>query len=397
MAEFAKYDPRGAGAEARPASMNLDVRPAERDDIARLAPIAAEREGTSGQEAAASLARFFDETAGGSALLLVAETAGSAIGFAKAAYFTPPPGSPANTAPEGWYLGGVVVSPAARRRGVGAALTAERLEWLAARDVPRVYYFANARNETSIDLHAAFGFAEVTRNFTHPHARFEGGVGVLFARDLPASRPLLRRVDHLVYATPDVEATVADVSHRLGATPSFGGSHPGRGTRNYLLASGTRSYLEIIGPDPDQPPPSPSQWSSIDSLASARMVRWAANVSDLEALAARAAARGADLGPVRIGGRRRPDGVAISWTFTDPDTVLGNGLVPFVIDWGGSSHPSSAAATGPRLVGLRAEHPDPARVRRLLDALDLPLPVTAAAAPALIATYRTRRGDVELR
>jgi GNAT superfamily N-acetyltransferase len=185
VAEFAKYEPRDAGAEAgaRARLADLGVRPAERGDIARLAPIAAEREGTSVEEAAASLARFLDEATGGRALLLIAESAGAAVGFAKAAYFAPPPGSPANTAPEGWYLSGVVVSPAVRRRGVGAALTAARLEWLAARDVSRVYYFANARNRTSIDLHAAFGFVEVTRDFTHPHAQFEGGVGVLFARD----------------------------------------------------------------------------------------------------------------------------------------------------------------------------------------------------------------------
>ena len=33
--------------------------------------------------------------------------------------------------PRGWYLGGVVVDDAFRRRGIGAALTRSRLDWIA--------------------------------------------------------------------------------------------------------------------------------------------------------------------------------------------------------------------------------------------------------------------------
>jgi hypothetical protein len=58
-------------------------------------------------------------------------------------------------------------------------LTLARLDWIAGRH-DQAFYFTNARNVASIELHREFGFAEVTRDFTFPGASFEGGIGVLF-------------------------------------------------------------------------------------------------------------------------------------------------------------------------------------------------------------------------
>ncbi len=49
-------------------------------------------------------------------------------------------------------------------------------------------------------------------------------------------------LDHLVYATPDLDATVAELERRLGVRAAVGGRHPGLGTRNRLVGLGGRSW-----------------------------------------------------------------------------------------------------------------------------------------------------------
>ena len=82
----------------------------------------------------------------------------------------------------------------------------------------------------------------------------------------------LDQIDHLVYATPDLEATVTALEQLLGVRASEGGRHPGRGTRNALLAIGPRSYLEIVGPDPEQHLLEHSTWFGIDALSGPKIV-----------------------------------------------------------------------------------------------------------------------------
>jgi hypothetical protein len=209
--------------------------------------------------------------------------------------------------------------------------------------------------------------------------------------------PLLARLDHLVYATPDLSLGVETIEKLFGVRATPGGQHPGLGTRNALVALGPSSYLEIIGPDPEQPKPAGRRRFGIDELKAPRIVRWVAKGTALEQFAATAASKGVSLGPVIPGSRRRPDGVVLSWRYTDPNVDVANGLVPFFIDWGSSPHPSATAARGATLAQVRAEHPDAARVQTMLDTLALDLHVQKGTAPAIIATINSPRGRVELR
>ena len=160
-------------------------------------------------------------------------------------------------------------------------------------------------------------------------------------------------MDHLVFAAPDLREGCAAIERTLGVAPSPGGRHRGRGTRNAILAIGPLSYLEIIAPDPEQPAPAGSRWFSIDSLTTPRLVGWAAAATDLRGIVERAASRGVRLGAVQAGSRTRTDGIVLSWEVTDPTVILGDGLVPFFIDWKSSPHPSSTANIGPSLVDFR--------------------------------------------
>ncbi len=208
---------------------------------------------------------------------------------------------------------------------------------------------------------------------------------------------LLERVDHLVYGTPDLKAAIDDLEKLLGVRATPGGQHPGRGTRNALVALGPGAYLEIIGPDPEQPKPDLPRPFGLDTLSEPRLVAWAAKGSDLEKLWSNASGQGIALGGIIAGSRRRPDGVLLTWRYTNPRVVVADGIVPFFIDWGQTPHPSAGAAKGASLVSLRAEHPDPGRIQDMLNQLGLHLPVTKGSKPALAATIDCPRGRVELR
>ena len=208
---------------------------------------------------------------------------------------------------------------------------------------------------------------------------------------------LLANIDHLVYATPDLTAAIEQFAKQLGVRATPGGQHLGRGTRNALIALGPASYLEIIGPDLQQPKPASPRPFGIDDLKAPKLVAWAAKGKGLEHWVVEAGRRGVKLGEVLSGSRQRPDGMVLSWRFTDPRRVLADGIVPFFIDWGKTPHPSSSASGGAKLVSLRAEHPDSERVQKMLEALGLDLAVQPGPSPALIATVSCPLGLVELR
>jgi hypothetical protein len=208
---------------------------------------------------------------------------------------------------------------------------------------------------------------------------------------------LLTSVDHLVYATPDLQFGVETIEKMTGVRAASGGQHPGRGTRNALISLGPGVYLEIIGRDPDQPAPPQPRPFGIDDLKEPRLVTWVAKGENLESFANKVAHAGVKLGEVIDGSRQRADGVVLSWRFTDPRTVVFDGLVPFFIDWAKTPHPAGSATPGLSLIGLRAEHPDPEPVQEALFTLGLDLRVQRGPRPALIATVDSPRGRVELR
>ena len=211
------------------------------------------------------------------------------------------------------------------------------------------------------------------------------------------SAKLISRIDHIVYATPDLNRGIEEIEKLLGVLATVGGQHPGRGTRNALIALGPTTYLEIIAPDPEQPSPKEPRPFGIDGLKESRLVAWFVTSRDLEGLRAQAVRKGVPLGEVRSGSRQRPDGVQLSWRFTDPWKLVADGIVPLFIDWGDSPHPARTAAKGATLVSLRAEHPDVRGVRKMLQDLGVDLPLKRSDRPAIIAVIDGPRGRVELR
>lgn len=205
--------------------------------------------------------------------------------------------------------------------------------------------------------------------------------------------PLL---DHLVLATPDLAATVADFARRTGVTPAPGGVHVGLGTRNYLVSLGGASYLEIIGPDPGQSAPGQPRPFTVDGLTVPRTVTWAISPPDLDAAIEHARAQGYDPGSAQAMSRRRPDGTLLEWRLTDGQDAHPSGLVPFLIDWSASVHPTASGLPATPLLSMSASAPEPDEIRPLLSALGTDLDLTTG--PVGISfTVETPLGPVTFR
>ena len=154
----------------------------------------------------------------------------------------------------------------------------------------------------------------------------------------------LDQLDHLLWGAPSLEKGIAWMKERTGLEAMVGGRHPGQGTMNALLSLGPRRYLEIIGPDPEQPDARNPRIDAIRALTEPRLIGWAAGAGDLAAVAARARSAGLEvIGPVP-GSRKRPDGTTLQWralAIVQPQDPL----LPFFIEWAPGSVASFAGCT----------------------------------------------------
>jgi hypothetical protein len=204
-------------------------------------------------------------------------------------------------------------------------------------------------------------------------------------------------LDHLVFAVLDLERSVEAFSDRLGAAPSLGGRHESVGTHNAILPVRGGSYVELMAPDPSNPDPPLGLPFGLATLTQPRLVTWAVGTRDIGAAVKRAQTAGYDPGRVVDLARDTPEGERLTWRLTVRREPIADGLVPFLIDWGSTPHPSGTSEPLCRVEGFRAEHPDPESVRVLLRALDVSLDVERGSQPRLHARIVGPGGSIELR
>jgi hypothetical protein len=210
--------------------------------------------------------------------------------------------------------------------------------------------------------------------------------------------PAVDAVDHLLLGTSDLDKGIALIEKLTGVKAVIGGSHPGVGTRNALLALGGKRYLEIIGPDPAQTTFTSRQ--DVRKLAEPRLITWAAATNDIAALAKQLTDKSTQVFGPRDGSRARPDGKVLKWKSMATMHESGAELidpVPFIIEWAADSvHPSQDSPSGCTLQSLEFEAPKASAVLEDLRLLGIDASVKEAKAPRLIATLKTPKGTVTL-
>lgn len=201
-------------------------------------------------------------------------------------------------------------------------------------------------------------------------------------------------IDHIMIGVPDLDRGIATIERRTGVRAKYGGAHPGKGTRNAVLSLGNSTYLELIAPNPAEPIRSPAI-ETLKRLTAPTSLRWAITVSDPKALKAKLAGTGFQLSPPEAGARRLPDGPMLRWRTFDV-RHLDDPVAPFFIQWADPSlHPSRTAPQGCTLRSLSLFEPAPARLRRLLVRLNLPVSV-AGGKPAIRVRLSCPGGEVAL-
>lgn len=181
-------------------------------------------------------------------------------------------------------------------------------------------------------------------------------------------------LDHLIFASPDLDEGVAHIASLTGVEAVPGGPHPTMGSRNALLTFDQITYFEVIAVDPEQPEPARPRPFGLDDGLGMRLAGYAIHPSpgeSAEEVIELMRTLGHDPGSLTSMSRRKPDGEEISWGLTRGDVASrAGGFLPFIIDWGDTPTPARSQPSMGTLDQVLVRHPD-AAIRAVIAGLDV--------------------------
>lgn len=201
-------------------------------------------------------------------------------------------------------------------------------------------------------------------------------------------------IDHIIYASHTLESGMDEIEALLGIRPVPAGQHPKYGTHNALLSLGPGVYFEVIARDPTQPLPDDGALVDVAKDEPSRLLTWVYRTDDIERVASALRAEGFAIGEVSDGSRRTADGSDVHWRFTNPYAMPMEGALPFLIDWGDTTHPSLVLPEAGRLAEVVIVHPEPERIMRALSMLGTNAAVLEGEKFEMSVTVETDKGLV---
>jgi Glyoxalase-like domain len=184
------------------------------------------------------------------------------------------------------------------------------------------------------------------------------------------------RLDHVVYAVPDLDGAAVRFRREFGLDSTEGGRHQRWGTANRIVPLGDQ-YVELVAAV-DEPMAAETAFGRGVLERGAGGGGWftmAAVADDLDTVASRFGIE------VDSGSRTRPDGETIRWRMAGLDDQRREPWMPFFLTWEVSDalHPGRArAGHGVRATGLAWVEVggDAERLRTWLGGDELPIRVT---------------------
>lgn len=203
--------------------------------------------------------------------------------------------------------------------------------------------------------------------------------------------------DHLVIAGPNLADLVTLVEEATGVRSVPGGPHVGLGTTNELIGVGPSTYIELIGPDPEQADHQGPRPFGINDLSKPTLVTWAVAVADIDLALAGVVAAGIDPGESLPMSRVRPDGVKLSWHLAVPPSLELAGIMPFSIDWGTDTpHPAASLSADLEIVDLTLRHENPKPIEAAIAAIAEGSILIGNGPANMSVTLRGLSGDLQL-
>jgi hypothetical protein len=195
-------------------------------------------------------------------------------------------------------------------------------------------------------------------------------------------------LDHWVWTVPDLSTGAAWIQQRLGPT-YFGGRHKGLGSANHILPLNDCTYLEVIGPSEEIG----LLTSSLKSCRP-RIATFAIRLRSLERVADAARAVGlSTIGPQDYT-RIQANGAPLSWRLLELRGHRYGDYLPFFIEWGSSTHPSTVLQAQVSVESFVLVHPS-VELPSLYASLGVPVAVQQGP-PLMTLTLRTPSGAIML-
>lgn len=206
---------------------------------------------------------------------------------------------------------------------------------------------------------------------------------------------MINKIDHIIYTAPTLKMGMERIEKLLGVRPVIGGQHPKWGTHNALLSLGD-AYLEVVAPDPTLSKPQKGTWIDAFLSKGPQLSSWVLQTDDIQKLSRLAIDSSIDLGEIQQGQRQKPDGTSLNWQLTDPYAMPMGGILPFLIDWGNTPHPSQNRPIVCELTNFILEHPLANEVKQKLGVLIVKIKVQEASSSKLKAIVKSPNGIVTL-
>lgn len=166
---FEPYNP-----QRKKQHLNVKIRAAAESDVKEIVNISIDREKGDFETISTNIkSQIADKN---DSFILAASVNHRIVGFGKAKCF-----QGATLEFPGWYLSGLIVEPRYRHGNIGTLLTVDRLEKIK-QLVAEAYYFANATNKVTIELHKKLGFKLIKEPFVFPEVSFSKSHGQLYRK-----------------------------------------------------------------------------------------------------------------------------------------------------------------------------------------------------------------------